>query len=91
MEIAGETATSLQEIVQGINRSAAIVEQIARQSQEQIKSISLINSSIDSVADVVQQNSATAEQSAAASTEMSDQAGMLEVLISQFNLRKKPT
>ena len=87
MDIANETATSLQEIVDGINRSAAIVAQIARQSNEQAKAISQINDSIESVADVVQQNSATAEQSAAASTEMSKQAEMLEVLISHFKLR----
>ncbi|MDR1736652.1 MAG: hypothetical protein LBR85_07290, partial [Oscillospiraceae bacterium] len=35
----------------------------------------------------VQQNSATAEESAAASEEMSGQANMLEELISQFKLK----
>ncbi|MCL2222265.1 MAG: hypothetical protein FWB92_08060, partial [Oscillospiraceae bacterium] len=36
---------------------------------------------------VVQQNSATAEQSAASSQEMSGQSAMLEQLISQFKLK----
>jgi len=87
MDIANETATSLKEIVDGINRSAAIVDQIAQLSLEQTQAIMHINNSIESVADVVQQNSATAEQSAAASTEMSKQAEILEVLISHFKLR----
>jgi hypothetical protein len=39
------------------------------------------------VAQVVQQNSATAEESAAASEEMSSQANMLEDLIAQFKLK----
>jgi len=88
LEIANETATSLKEIVDGINRSEAIVSQIAQLSHEQTQAISHINNSIESVADVVQQNSATAEQSAAASTEMSKQAELLELLISRFKLRE---
>ena len=36
---------------------------------------------------MVQQNSATAEQSAAASEEMSGQSAMLEDLIAQFKLK----
>jgi methyl-accepting chemotaxis protein len=36
---------------------------------------------------VVQQNSATAQESAAASEEMSGQASMLEGLIAQFKLK----
>ena len=87
LEIANETATSLQEIADGINRSAAIVSQIAQLSLEQTEAISHINSGIDSVADVVQETSATAEQSAAASSEMSRQAELLELLISHFKLR----
>jgi methyl-accepting chemotaxis protein len=39
------------------------------------------------VAQVVQQNSATAEESAAASEEMSGQSIMLEELIAQFKLK----
>ena len=87
LDIADETATSLQEIVDGINRSAAIIAQIAKQSLEQTQAIAQVNNSIDSVTDVVQLNSATAEQSAAASTEMSKQAEMLEVMLSHFKLK----
>ena len=85
--IAGETAASLAEIVTGINESTQIVNEIAKSSGEQSVGISQINNGIDQVAIVVQQNSATAQQSAAASHEMTGQANTLEGLISQFNLR----
>jgi len=42
---------------------------------------------MDQVAQVVQQNSATAEQSAAASEEMSGQSDMLQELIARFRLK----
>jgi len=50
--------------------------------------IAEINTSIDQVAQVVQQNSATAEESAAASQEMSGQADVLQQLISRFKLKQ---
>ena len=85
--IAGETAESLVEIVSGINESDMIVSEIASSSEEQANGIRQINVGIDQVAQVIQQNSATAEESAAASEEMSSQANMLEALIAQFRLK----
>jgi len=87
--IAEDTAVSLSEIVSGIGESTALVNDIARSSEEQSQGIAQINSGIDQVAQVVQQNSATAEQSAAASEEMSGQSTMLQQLISQFKLSEK--
>ena len=46
-----------------------------------------IQQGIDQISSVVQTNSATAEQSAAASEELSGQAQMLKGLIDRFNLR----
>ncbi|MCL1821001.1 MAG: methyl-accepting chemotaxis protein [Oscillospiraceae bacterium] len=85
--IADETASSLAEIVSGINESSQIVSEIAKSSEEQSAGIEQINHGIDQVANVVQQNSATAEQSAAASEEMSGQSHILEDLLSQFKLK----
>ena len=84
--MAEETATSLGEIVTGINETSQLIAEIAKASEEQSDSISQINIGIDQVAMVVQQNSATAEESAAASSEMSDQSNILEQLISRFTL-----
>jgi methyl-accepting chemotaxis protein len=85
--IATETSASLKDIVEGINRSAEIVMQIAHSSDEQADAIARINTGIDQVAQVVRKNSETAEESASASEELSGQSDMLERLVSQFKLK----
>ena len=89
--IAGETASSLLDIVSGIKESTNLVDEIAKSSGEQSDGIAQINIGIDQVAKVVQQNSATAEESAAVSEEMNGQADMLQQLIAQFRLRDDNT
>ncbi|MCL2125499.1 MAG: HAMP domain-containing methyl-accepting chemotaxis protein [Oscillospiraceae bacterium] len=91
VRIAGETAESLAEIVTGINESNQLVRDIARSSDEQSQDIQQINSGVDQVAQVVSHNSATAEEEAAASEEMSGQSTVLEQLISQFKLKDSGT
>ncbi|MDR1693149.1 MAG: methyl-accepting chemotaxis protein [Oscillospiraceae bacterium] len=87
-KIAGETATSLTEIVAGINESYKLVLDISRSSETQTLGIAQINKGINLVAQVVQQNSATAEESAAASEEMSGQSEALLSLIAQFKTKQ---
>ena len=84
--IAHDTAESLKEIVSGINESNQLIGEIARSSEEQSINIGQINEGIDQVAVVVQHNSATAQEEAAASEEMSSQASVLQELISRFKL-----
>ena len=87
VRIAGETATSLTDIVSGINESDMLIAEIATSSEEQAQGIAQINIGIDQVAQVIHQNSATAQESAAASEEMSSQSTMLQGLVSQFRLK----
>jgi methyl-accepting chemotaxis protein len=87
VRLAGETSTSLSEIVSGIRESAALINDIAASSQEQSSAIREINTGIDRVTQVVSQNSAAAEQSAAAADEMSTQSVMLNDLITHFHLK----
>ena len=86
-KIAAETAASLSGIVSGIIESDQIMSEIAQYSTEQAEEIRDINISIDHVTQIIQQNSATAEESAAASEEMSRMADLLKKLIAQFKLR----
>ena len=86
--IAGETAESLNEIVTGINESTTLITEIAESSEAQSMGISQINIGIDQVAQVTQQNSATAQESAAASEQMSGQSTMLQQLIAHFKLQE---
>lgn len=86
--IADETAAALKEIVDGIEKTTAIVVNISEASNEQATSIAQINAGIDQVAQVVQHNSATSEESAAASEELASQAEMLKQMLNQFQLRR---
>ena len=89
--IASETAASLAEIVAGISKSSRLTGEIAVSSEEQSFGITQINDGIGQVAQVVQQNSATAQESAAASEELNGQSSMLHELVAQFKLREKDT
>ncbi|MBU3099467.1 MULTISPECIES: HAMP domain-containing methyl-accepting chemotaxis protein [Clostridium] len=87
-KIANNTAESLDQIVIGVSKAATLVGEIAAASNEQATAIYQINKGIEQVSDVVQTNSATAEQSAAASEELSGQAIMLKNMVEKFNLKR---
>jgi len=90
-KIADSTAASLGEIVSGIGESSRIVKDIAKSSEDQSVGISQINKGVDQVAQVISQNSATAEESAAASQEMNNQSLILEELVARFKLKNSET
>jgi methyl-accepting chemotaxis protein len=87
-KIAQETASSLAEIVSGINESSALIEEIAKSSNVQSAGIDQINTGIGHVAQTVSETSATAEQTSAVSDEMNEKAVFLEKLVAQFKLRR---
>ncbi len=87
-KIARISSESLADIVSGINESTELINKIAELSVTQNAQIEQIHAGISDVNQVVQQNSATAQQSAAASQEMSGQAHMLNDLISLFKVDK---
>lgn len=64
------------------------MDEVADAVQRETESIVQITQGIDQISSVVQTNSATAEESAAASEELSGQSEMLKSLISGFQLRQ---
>jgi len=88
MNIADETAQSLKEIVEGINRNSGIIEKIAAESDNQLAAIARLNAGIGQISQVVQRNSALAEESSASSDEMNAQANLLKDLVAQLKLRE---
>lgn len=85
--IARETAESMDRIVHSSQSVAELVYQISSASEEQAKAVAQVTLGIDQISSVVQTNSATSEESAAASQEMSDQAYMLKSLMQRFQLK----
>lgn len=87
--IADETAQSLVAVVDGVAGVRETIDLISGASNEQAIAIAQVTQGIDQVSAVVQTNSATAEESAAASEELSGQAQVLKELVGQFNLSKR--
>ncbi|MDD3393623.1 MAG: methyl-accepting chemotaxis protein [Anaerotignum sp.] len=85
-QIAESTANSLDISAVATKEAITLIEQIAHASQEQATAIIQINQGIEQISSVVQTNAATAEESAAASEELSGQSNILKELISEFNV-----
>jgi len=82
--IANQTAEALGEIVSGVNQVTELVAGIAGASREQAEGIEQVNQGLGQIDHVTQQNTASAEESAAASEELSAQANQLLQILSQF-------
>jgi methyl-accepting chemotaxis protein len=82
--IVKDTSGSLKKIVEGVEDSAAILNEIAEAAAGQNDAIDEVNHGIRQLTNVVVQNSATAEESAAASEEMRSQTELLISLVDRF-------
>ncbi|MBQ2800098.1 MAG: HAMP domain-containing protein [Lachnospiraceae bacterium] len=85
-KIADETASALEAITQVVEKSEKIITGIAEASNYQATAIAQIDQAIEQVSQVVQNNSATSEECAAASVELSNQAGRMRDLLSVYTL-----
>lgn len=88
LAIAKETTEVLQEIVKGVYNTGSDLQAVVSQSESSRNATTQVNIAVDQVVQIIQQNSATSEESAAASEEMSSQAQVLQDLISRFQLRE---
>lgn len=82
-----KTSDVLKTINMSISETFEFVAQIAESSVEQATSISQINLGLEQISIVTQKNTASSEETASASDEMSGSARFLSELISNFNLR----
>lgn len=86
--IAGETAESLEKVVEKSQAVTDIVEELTIKSQNQAELLHRLNDSVGEISTVVEGNTATAEESAASSEQLSAQAQLLSDLVNKFHLRK---
>lgn len=84
MVIAGQTAAQLEEVAENSKLITTEVTNIAETLETQTTEIKQINEGIEQINDVVQTNSATSEECAAASQEMSSEAESLREMIRKF-------
>ncbi len=84
---AQDTATSILTVVAQAEEMSSLVSDIADHTGKQASDAAEITISIDQISTVVQTNASTAEKSAAASRELSDQADMLKNLVNKFRLK----
>ncbi len=85
-EIAEKTAGALEDIMEGVSKVTDLVSDISKASTEQVNGIEQINQSLEQIDQVTQTNTANAEESAAASEELSGQAEQLKHMVSRFKL-----
>jgi methyl-accepting chemotaxis protein len=85
-QIADKTAEALGEIVNGVGKVTDLVAEIAAASNEQAQGIAEINTALSQIDQVTQQNTANAEESAAAAEELSSQSEQLRGMLRRFKL-----
>ncbi|GAB1477387.1 hypothetical protein MASR2M70_22250 [Bacillota bacterium] len=84
--IAAETAKHLKDVVEKFHRVHENIDKISEAARTQAESINQVTLGIGQISGAVQSNSATSEQSAAASEELNAQASLLKGLMGRFLL-----
>lgn len=85
-KIADDTAKALETITHVVQESEQIINGIAESSNYQATAVAQIEQAITQVSQVVQTNSATSQQCAASSEELSNQAARMRDMLSIYNL-----
>lgn len=86
VELAKETAGNMLAVVEGAKATTDVITKIAQATDEQTAALSQVAIGIEQISSVVQTNSATSQESAAASEELSSQALIMRELIGEFQL-----
>ena len=79
-------ASSLQKLVKSSKQMNGKIREITLYSHKQSDSVSEIAQGLEQISSVVQKNSVTAEESAATSEKLSEQAETMDTLLKQFTL-----
>ncbi len=82
------TANDLAQVVRGSQTATEAIAEISDATDKEAEAIAEAMRKLDNISEVVQMNSATSQESAASSEELSSQAGLMKELISNFKLRK---
>lgn len=86
-EITEKTTSSIEVVINGIKMLAQSTREISDLSETQAESMKQLEMGVEQIAEVIQNNSAAAQQTSATSEELSAQAATLEELVNQFKLK----
>ena len=86
-KITKETSESLSTVYERAGKINSMILEISTETLREADNMRQLTIGMDQISSVVQNNSATAEESAAASEELSGQANILDDLVSRFKLR----
>jgi methyl-accepting chemotaxis protein len=86
VEMAESAGKLLDTIVPSIKKTSDLVQEIVAASEEQSAGVSQINTAMDQLNQITQQNASSSEELAATSEEMSGQAAQLQELIAFFTV-----
>jgi methyl-accepting chemotaxis protein len=90
VRLVGETGKSLTRIVGHVNQLNHLVTSIAASAQEQATGLAEVNTAVNQMDQVTQQNAAMVEESTAASHSLASEAQTLAELVGQFRIADKP-
>ena len=88
LALADQTAKSSGQIYKTLLQVTRNIESVDQSSKDQLEEVTRIKNGMDQISSVVQTNSATAEESAAASEELFRQAELLQQQVKKFTLRE---
>ena len=90
VDLVGQTGQALDRIVVQVAQISTLVAEIAASAQEQSIGLAEVNTAVNQMDQVTQQNAAMVEQSTAASHALVQEANQLTRLLSRFRLGKRP-
>jgi len=86
--IVDETVSALKTILEDVGTVANIITGISESSKEQTEAIGQITIGLQQITQVVQDNSATSEETASAAQELSSQSELLNNMVGVFKMKK---
>lgn len=86
VNLAGEMAKTMEEMREGVEETNRRIEGILEKLKTEVRNIGHINEGVNDIAGLVDNNSATSQETAAVSEEQKSQVEMLIDIISRFNV-----
>ncbi len=86
VKLVGETGEALTDIVGKVTHIDQLISEIALSSQEQATGLNQVNSAVNQMDQVTQQNAAMVEEATAAAANLKAEAGELARLVAQFHI-----